>query len=890
MDAHLIRLLEDGATLVTPNRRLARDLTRRFDLAQADAGRAAWRSADILPWEAWLGRCLRACAREDAALLVPDALQETALWRRTIEGAAQAPLLDVGAAARSARDAQTLRHAWRIDCSGPHSEDVAAWLDWSRRFEAACRRQGWTESARRLDLIAGHVRAGGVGNCEVLVLYAFDQLAPQERDVLDACRARGIEVIERAPARNEAWVHCVECLDEEHERRHVAEAVRALLSVRPQARVGIVVPNLAASREAWIRVLDDALQPSRWLPGGSATPRPYNLSLGRPLSVQPMVHAALALLRLAQGTLPLGELGVLLRGPFLGGAETERMARARLDARLRRFGRPDMSLDTLLREVRRSDPAGASACRLLAARLQEWLPRSVAARGRRQLPSSWSMTFLELCTALGWPGERPLDSEEYQTQRKWQETVSSLARLDAVLGRVGYGEALAWLARTASDIAYQPESPDVPVQVLGTLESVGLEFDALFVTGLHDEAFPESPHPNPFLPVARQRSAGVPHASAEWELAFAQRMLAHWSGAAAQVQLSYPARQGDRVLRPSALLTGFESAPAHAWDGGLAERMRNAARLEIVPDGRGAAREPGMEVPGGVAVLEDQAACPFRAFVIHRLGARALSEPQPGLAPRERGTLVHRAVALLWEDLQSQARLLALDATQREAAVGRAVDAALDALRGERPDALTPAFAELERARLCELLTQLLEQEAVRAPFRVVEREAPRDIDFAGLRLRARVDRVDELEDDRRVVIDYKTGAANVSHWIGERPDAPQVPLYALTDGGEVAAVAFAMLRAGDVGFTGLATQSALLPGVGMVQPDKTGAADFAALLREWRRQLEALAQGFLAGEATVAPKRYPKTCEYCDVRPVCRVGELYDRGPVSEEDNGDER
>ena len=889
MDAQLIGQLQAGATLVTPNRRLARDLARRFDRAQVLAGRGAWRSADILPWEAWVARAQRAVALEDATLQMPDAMQELALWRRVVEGASASPLLDAGAAARSARDARVLQLGWHIDCAGAHSEEVAAYMEWVRRFESACRKQGWTEPARRFDVLAAHARVHGLSGCTALVLYGFDQLSVQERALLEACRTGGVEVSERAPVQIAAAVHRTACGDEDDERRRVAAAVREALLAQPHGRIGIVVPTLALTREAWIRTLDDALQPVRCLPGREAGARAYNLSLGRPLAVLPLVHAALAILRLAQGSAPLGELGILLRGPFMAAAEQERAQRAQLDAQLRRQGAREVSLEALFEAARGRSPQDPAACRVLAARVQELLPRAAAARARRQLPSAWSVAFLDLCAALGWPGERGLDSEEFQAQRKWQEVVSGLGRLDVVLNRIPYSEALAWLTRSAADTLFQPESPEVPVHVVGTLESVGLEFDRLYVTGLHDEGWPEAPRPNPFLPVARQRAAGVPHASAEWELAFAQRMLSHWTGAAGSVWLSYPTRQGDRPLRASALLQYIPVAEATAPVEGLALRMLRARRMEEVADGRALPLEAGFEVPGGVAVLENQAACAFRAFVVHRLGARPLEEAHAGLDARERGTLLHRALALLWARVQSHAGLLGLDAQRRAAVIGASVDAAIESLHSTRADVLAAAFTALERARLVELLGQLLDLEQTRAPFRVVEREAPRTIDFARLRLRARVDRVDELADGRRVVIDYKTGASTVKDWLGERPDAPQLPLYALTDPGEVAAIAYATVRAGSVGFVGLADDALLLPGLQSVRQDRTGAADLRALLAAWQWHLGALAAQFLAGHAAVAPKNYPQTCRYCALGSVCRVTELFDRGPANAGVNGDD-
>lgn len=890
MDALLIRQVEGGATLVTPTRRLARELTRRFDLAQAAAGRRVWNSADILPWDAWITRSLQAYASEDAALQMLDPMQELALWRRTIDGAGSAPLLDAAAAARTARDARAIQLAWRVDCGGPVSEEVGAYLEWVRRFEATCRRQGWTEPARRVDALGEQVRTHGFVRRSDLVLYGFDALSPQMRTLLETCRQAGIGVSERAPAPLSGQIRRSACVDEEDEQREVARQVRALLLQHPHVRIGIVVPALAAARDAWMRALDDALQPARCLPGWSGAPRPYNLSLGQPLSALLMVDAALAILRLAQGRLPLAELGVLLRGPFLADGEAERIARAHLDAQLRRQGAPEVTLDRLLAAARGRTPEDPAACRRLAAHLRNWMAQARAALDHRQLPSAWSETFLELCSGLGWPGERVLDSEEYQTQRKWLECVSGLGRLDAQLGRITYAEALAWLARTAADTLFQPETPEVPVQVVGALESVGLQFDHLFVTGLHDEAWPQAPRPNPFLPLAQQRAAGVAHASAEWESAFAARMVATWKTAAPQVCFTYPTRQGDRPLRASALLHDVQLAERpEATLPTLAQRMQQDVRLEEIGDGRGRALAHGFEVPGGAAVLENQAACPFRAFALHRLGARPLEEAHSGLDARERGSLLHQALATLWERVPSHAALLALDAQQQRTVVEDAVDAAIAAARSARADVLTPAFVAIERARLCALFEQLLQIERARADFRVLEREAPRAFEFAGLRLRARVDRVDALADGRRIVLDYKTGPCSVSQWLGERPDAPQLPLYALIEAGEIAAVAFAGVRAGAVGFTGVAREAGLLPRVGTVQLDKMGVADFPALLAAWRVRLSALADEFLAGHAAVAPKHYPATCRGCALGSVCRVTELFDRGPVSVEEGGND-
>ncbi|HXV08169.1 MAG TPA: PD-(D/E)XK nuclease family protein [Burkholderiales bacterium] len=897
MDHDLLRQLESGATLVTPNRRLARDLARRFNLVQIGTGRSAWPSADVLPWSAWLERTLGEAARDDPRLRLLGPAQELALWQRLIEPShAGSPLLDAAAAARSASAARRLQLAWRIDlrpAAGGLPQDARTWLAWARGFEAACREGAWLEPARVPDALAVRVRAGGARLPPLLILYGFEPLSPQEQVLLEALRAAGTRVAVRDADLVEGSVRRAPYLTAEEEWAQVARRARALLEADAAQRIGVVVPELSLRRDTVLRIFDETLDPGRLLPGASRRSAACNVSLGVPLSAYPLVHTALAVLRLAHGRLALTEAGALLRSPFLAAAEHEFLRRALLDAQLRRLGRLEVEPADVLELARGRSPDDPSACPQLAQRLAAWIPRAQEAQTLRQPPSAWSATFLSLLAGLGWPGERTIDSDEYQTWDKFRDTVAGLAHLDGVLDRLRYPQALAWLARLTADTLFQPESEEVPVQILGALESVGLQFDHLFVTGLHDEAWPQPARPNPFLPVAVQRAHGVPHASAEWELGFAHRMTALWRGGAPQVILSYPTREGDRTLRPSPLLAGLAAAQdAPAASRAYAQRIREHGRLERISDAVAPPLRAGLDAPatvevpaavdvlGGAAVLQDQAACPFRAFAVHRLGARALEEGHPGLDARERGTLLHRALALLWGELRSQRRLLSLSEERLLDVVSSAVDGAIASIARRRPDAFGVAFTELERARLRRLLLALLELERRRAPFEVVAREEPRTLELGGLRLQARVDRIDALDDGRRVILDYKTGKAGTGEWDGDRPDSPQLPLYAVTDAGDLAALAFVVLRAEEIAFKGLGAEAGLLPGVEPLERPQT----WGARLTQWRDVLKALAAQFVAGHAPVAPKRYPHTCEYCALGALCRVKELFDPGPVSVE------
>jgi RecB family exonuclease len=192
------------------------------------------------------------------------------------------------------------------------------------------------------------------------------------------------------------------------------------------------------------------------------------------------------------------------------------------------------------------------------------------------------------------------------------------------------------------------------------------------------------------------------------------------------------------------------------------------------------------------------------------------------------------------------------------------------------PRRWSPALIELECARLLALLHEFIAAELTRPPFRVVATEARIAADIAGLGLRLFVDRIDELEDGRRLVIDYKTGGVTPRAWHGDRPDDPQLPLYAVVTSPPPAAVAFSFLRADGCSYQGAGEAPAPLP-------DLEVSADWQAQLREWRGVVERLAGEFAAGAAAVNPSAR-RVCRYCHLHALCRIEEI--DGPSAEDED----
>lgn len=853
-------------TVVTPNRRLAQELAREFDAGQAAKDLKVWETADILPVSAFVERLYEDALYSDLASKLPLLLtpaQSRALWEAAIrESRFGEGMLAVSQAAADAARAWELAHAWRLNGalgSYPGNDDAKAFAEWAKEVARRCEQEGNTDAARLPDVVAPLLAEAALRKPKLLVVYAFDVVTPQEQEFFDACAKQDIEVVTCAPGRRAGHGPTVRVFPSAREELDAAaQWARAKLEAGA-ARIGVVVPGLERRRREVLRVFSRVMRPDYNLPGREARALPFNVSLGAPLADYPLVHAALSILELAAHEVPFEHASKLICSPFIAGADAEMARRALLDASLRRVAPAKLSLGKLIALVK-----GAP---VLRQRLEALF---ATMRPGSDSPHDWARHFSELLQAVGFPG-RSLDSAEFQTRAKLNETLAELAKLERVAPRVRREEALGALRRLCAETLFQPESPDAPIQVLGVFESAGLEFDALWVSGLTDEAWPLHADPNPFLPVALQKKAGIPEATPEATLERARRITNDWFEAAPEVVVSHAAHEEDRDLIASPLISGVPSSsdtPETKSYARYRDLLFAARRVERVKDGTAPALKT--KTPkGGTRILVDQAACPFRAFARHRLAAEALEEPTEGLNARDRGSLLHSLMKELWTELKGSEGLQG----DVSAAIEKAAAKAVGELELEEP------FASLEQKRLAKLARAWLEVEKERSPFEVVALEEKRKLSIAGLEINGRIDRMDRLASGGHAVIDYKTGRTTPQEWMGERPDDPQLPLYALNSE-DVSAVAFAKLKTGEMRYMGFSRGKDAIPKV-------QAAKNWESLVAGWRKELEALGAGFAAGEARVDPKKHLETCRKCDLQPLCRV---YERvNALEEEGEGEE-
>src|SRR5262249_42668371 len=160
------------------------------------------------------------------------------------------------------------------------------------------------------------------------------------------------------------------------------------------------------------------------------------------------------------------------------------------------------------------------------------------------------------------------------------ELLDEFGQLASVSRSMTRDQAVQCLSDLAARTAFQPADDDPSVTISPVLAAPVVHYDALWVAGLHSEAFPQPVQPDPFLCLAAQVTKGVPAASAAGRLAEAQALVQSWRASTDDLVLSTAMRSEDLELLPSPLLRPWLTAGAPQVSVWLPTRLHREGWLE----------------------------------------------------------------------------------------------------------------------------------------------------------------------------------------------------------------------------------------------------------------------------------------------------------------------
>lgn len=880
MYCELLPILEKDIVVLTANQRLCRHLYQQFAQYQVtQQKKARWNTPTILPLNTWLKNFWQQHPDGKGKLL--SDFQAQWCWQNIIRDTDNAaPFLATKSTAALAKAAWDTLTLWNlgIEKIDTVNEEVSIFVQWAQEFQNIKAHNDWVCSAELPTESLKLLNKNQPSLPQQVILVGFDEFAPAVQQLLDTMK-HYTEVTEYAATPKTPTIHQVRLSNEEHELTTMARWAKKHYEQGIIQRIGCIVPNLATIRKAVDRIFTEVFAPHHKLAGTTPTSLPFNISMGQNLNSFPIIRCALHVLGIKLNAITFDDLSQLLRSIYINSDTDDACYAASLERNIRQLNQLHLNPDALRAQLGKLNNVFPQAT--FPARWESFL--NTYHQGDQQTASQWASAFINELTQIGWPGQRNLTSHEYQIVTRFEKIFVEFAELDTFTPLLARQQALHLFVQLVAQAIFQPENPKQGIQILGTLEATGIEFDALWIMGLSNENWPAATQPNPFLPIALQRTQGMPHASPSRELRYTQHLQERLFNSASNIVISSPLQQQDKQLLPSRLIHHIPSINrddlnlAHTQN--LIEQIFAARHMETIKDTMGPKLTPHEIIHGGHSILQQQALCPFRAFAAIRLQAEALAKPQLGLNAAERGTLVHHALQQVWQKLKTQQQLKLTTPTELKNLV---TTTALTIIKNY--PAHQRQFLNVENKRLVALLMEWLDFEKTRPPFTVDQRESVRFVTIGDLPLKLKIDRIDKLADDNELIIDYKTGNKNnIDDWFGDRPHSLQLPLYATYGSQHAFGLAYAQVRSGDIAFKGLTAggdqNNKKFYKITPIQKYDKNAAHLSwqDTLDHWRNVLLRLSSEFCSGQAIVDPVDPALACRYCDLQPFCRIGTHHD-------------
>ena len=661
--------------------------------------------------------------------------------------------------------------------------------------------------------------------------YGFQSPTPLTNDFLTAATR---EVMSIKPDNINKTFCSVAVKDGDGELVNAIHWAFQQLDKNPNQRLGIVIPNLKHSLSKVSRLVEKTFT--------SRSKTAVNISAGVPIAQTNMIATALSALSFMTMRKSLHEILELVYSPYWLFDQLPIQVRVNIEHDLRKSRRLNTSFNEFCL-ICLADKYQTADCKPLEA-LGKLRDEKIQLRGATRSFSQWADIFKDYLELLGWPGPSTLQSIEYQQREQWYKLLESFCCLDSLDISIDFNGAVKQLILLAGNTVFHQQTADAPIQILGMLEGSGLRFDQLWITGMDSRSMPAPTASNPLLPARFQRQHAMPRSLPERELEIAQTLLAEYKSNSQNIVVSFPQSQADEDLEPSPLIKHYDRQTLNQLMVDQTDKISLKPDITELVEDKAPAYDQAIEIVStGSSLLQNQAACPFNAFAIHRLKAQPMEEPDNGLSASDRGSIVHQILFEFWQDTASSEGLHRMDEGAKRNKISATVNSVLHQWSSHHSILRGQTFRQLEQTRLEKLVGEWVEFECSRQPFVVQSLELDQSIEFPGLCISMRFDRVDKIGNET-LIIDYKTGNVTPRHWLGERPRDPQLPLYVLASSPSAQGCAYAQVRAGNITFSGIDN--------GTLLPDSSPHHDWQETLHNWHSSITNLAEEFVSGDTSV--------------------------------------
>jgi probable DNA repair protein len=607
----------------------------------------------------------------------------------------------------------------------------------------------------------------------------------------------------------------------------------------PSKSIVIVSPNLSEMqhqlRSSLDQELDDLLVENN--------KKKYNISLGLPLIQYPLIQSIISILDLSYqlqvNNISSSTFIHVVSSVYISNYQNELSARALLVNKILSMSKDTFSFE----EVN----GFLSRCPEIENITDEII--KISSTNNNKL-DYYLEQFDHILKVWGFTSNRAISSIEYQLFKKYLLTSIELNKLSHIYNKTSYANALKELKKILSQVIFQPQGGQNQIQILGYLEAESIHFDYAWVIGMTSNFLPAKINNTRFIPFNISSDYQIPHSSYELINKDSINTLSGLRGLAKEVVFSYAKMHLEEEQLPTPFVY------FNIDNTGVKKNTIIKKDIQYIDDSI-TSKISSKHIKSGVSTLKDQMACSFKGFV-HRLNIETLEKSHIGLDRREQGKIIHEALQLIYEEIKSKEVLINLSGKELDKIIESKINTALE-------KEAQSEFKKIEKIRISQLINKFIEQDKLRDDFKVVSTEQTIKADISGLNFNIRLDRLDQMSNNDRIVFDYKTGNTSINSWCSEVISEPQLPIYAVTN--QTDGAAFIELKSNKIAFKGISKNNNSLP---KQSSNRLKCEDWDKQLEIWKHTLESASKKFQNGVADVLPIK--GSCQYCENHLLCRV------------------
>ena len=811
-------------------------------------------------------------------LFILNGIEEKIIWERIIRNdlkkRQENKVTDITNIAQQAINANRILSTYHIDDSELQKnmayKEPKYFQGWRGSFQKECAQKSLITKYDFINQFTELQKQKEIIKNEKILFISLDKFKISHQKLFEAMGTNNEvindldwEIIKSTPIHNAFQTY-------DHEISAVVGWIKEKIS-KKKTKLLIMTPALERFQVKLQNEIDRNIQPSIF--NDMQTNSILNTSLKRPLSAEPIIRAALILIKINENKLiPLKELHeLMLFDNWI--AEDSFLYRQYFANQLKESKKHFISLKDLQGLLKKSFSVGQKnnpqmlldAFNIIQNNRDKW--------HKYNKPSNWNELIYEYLSKLNFGKISNLIHFENNNLKEFFKVLNQLNSSKVVPEKLELSEYYTYLEYYLENFVPNQPNKEAYIDIYGFYENPTKKYDAIWLMNMNDNFWPNKEEYNPFLSKKIQEKCNLFNNT--YQKKFYLNKITRLSKLSPELSISFSLKDKDTVL--SASPWNQNDINVHTL---LRKQSISLVKHQIfIADHQAPAIEVKGElfIRGGRGCLENQNKCPAWAFYANRLGCSKYEKDEQGeVSKRAEGSLIHRALELFWEKCKSLHMLLSMSEFELSDVIKDSVTQALKEFYSDHNE-MDSRLLVMQNEHLKSLLHRWLSEEKTRPEFAIDELEKPYEVKVNKIKFNITVDRIDKIRGINKLLIDYKTGKNPTSRRALFSDDLTdlQLPIYAcFAPIKNLSGIAIGHINREKINLYGIISpDTEAITKQLNTKIDNPNIADWDSLLSIWRNRIEKIADQYLSGDASVTfSEKIDFT--YCDILPLLRLAE----------------